>query len=487
MIREHISMLADFYEFNMAYAYFKQNRQKDIVYFDVFTRKHPDNNGYIIFNGLHRVIENILNFKFTEDELTYLSQFGYDDDFIDYLRHLKLSIDLYAVADGTVMFKNEPFITIRGSIIECQLIETLILLSVNFSTLITTKASRLVNAAQGRTILEFGARRAQGIDAAIEGARCAMIGGCQATSNTLAGFLYQVDIEGTMAHSYIQLFETEYEAFLSFAKLNPNNCSLLVDTYNTLNSGIPNAIRVAKEYLIPNGYRLKAIRLDSGDLAYLSKKARRLLDEAGLHDCLIVASNSLDETLISNLLTQNAQIDAFGIGEKLITSASSPVIGGVYKIVADELVDCSVRPLIKLSENIEKITNPGYKRIYRFYNKDDNKAIADYIALADEIVPEDEIELFDPNATWKRKIITNYIVRELQQPIFVQGRLVYQQPTLQETIAYAQRELNSLWDEVKRLNNPHNYYVDLSQKLYDLKHQLIEENRQKHIPTVKGN
>lgn len=483
MLKEHVSLLADFYEFSMAYAYYKQNRQNDIVYFDLFTRKHPDQHGYIIFNGLTRVIEAIKNFKFTEEELQYLRDQGFDDDgFIDYLRNVDLKLDIYGVPDGTVMFKNEPLLTIRGPIIECQLVETLFLLSVNYSTLITTKASRIVHASQGKAILEFGARRAQGYDAAVEGARCAVIGGCVATSNTLTGFKYGVPVTGTLAHSYVQLFDTEYEAFLSYAKVQPDNCILLVDTYNTLKSGVPNAIKVAEEYLIPNGHRLKGIRLDSGDLAYLSKEARKMLDDAGLHDCQISASNSLNEDVIDDLIAQDAKIDAFGVGENLITSSTSPVIGGVYKIVADEEDDGSIRPLIKISDNVEKVTNPGYKRVYRFYDKETNKAIADYIALHDEVVPEDELVIFDPVSPWKRQKISNYTLRELHIPIFKQGELVYEVPSLEETIEYTQKELDSMWEEVKRLRYPHQYYVDLSQKLFDLKNNLIELNRQKHIP-----
>ena len=480
MIKQHVSMLADFYEFTMAYAYYNQNRQNDIVYFDLFTRKHPDDNGYIIFNGITRIIEAVKNFKFTEDELEYLRCQGFDDDgFLDYLRHIDLKLDIYGVPDGTVMFKNEPLLTIRGPIIECQLVETLFLLSVNYSTLITTKASRIVKAAQGRAILEFGARRAQGYDAAVEGARCAVIGGCVGTSNTLAGYQYGVPMVGTLAHSYVQLFEDEYDAFLSYAKVHPDNTILLVDTYNTLKSGVPNAIRVSKEFLEPNGYRLKGIRLDSGDLAYLSKETRKMLDEAGLHDVDISASNSLNEIVIDDLIQQGAKIDTFGVGENLITSATSPVIGGVYKIVADEKDDGSIRPLIKNSDNVEKVTNPGLKRTYRFYDNETNKALADYIALCYEVVPEDEITIFDPLAPWKKKTLTNYSIRELHVPIFKQGELVYDVPSLQETIEYTQKELSTMWEEVLRLRNPHEYYVDLSQDLYDLKHDLIDTNIKK--------
>ena len=325
-------------------------------------------------------------------------------------------------------------------------------------------------------MLEFGARRAQGIDAALEGARDAVIAGCVGTSNTLAGIKYDVPISGTIAHSYIQLHESEYEAYLNYVKVNPDNSVLLVDTYDTLRSGVPNAIRVAKDYLIPNGHKLKAIRLDSGDLAYLSKKARVLLDEAGLTDTKIVASNSLDEYIIDDLILQDAKIDIFGVGENLITSRSNPVLGGVYKVVAYEHGD-DIIPVIKLSDNITKITNPGLKRLVRFYDNDTNKAIADLICLADEVIPLDQYTLFDPDFPWKTKTITNYTFRTLQVPIFVNGQLVYTPKSTLETKAYCQAQMNTLWDEVKRLRNPHSYYVDLSEKLWNLKRDLINKNK----------
>ncbi len=476
---DDLVFLTDLYEFTMAYTYFKQNRHEEVVYFDMFTRKIPDKGGYLIFNGLNKVVESIKNFKFNQAHIDYLRDCGFDDEaFLDYMLNLDLKIDMWSVEDGTVVFANEPLLTVRGTVIQGQIIETLILLSVNYSTLVTTKASRIVNAAQGRSVLEFGARRAHGYDASLDGARGAVIAGATGTSHTLAGFEHGAYISGTMAHSYVQLHDSELEAFTEFATHNPNNAIFLVDTYDTLGSGVPNAIKVAKEVLHPKGNRLKAIRLDSGDLAYLSKEARRMLDEAGLHDTKIMASNSLDEYIIDDLIYQGARIDQFGVGENLITSKSEPVLGGVYKLVAQE-TESGIVPKIKISENIGKITNPGYKRLYRFYDNNSEKALADYIALADEVVPLDEIEIFDQDATWKRKTLTNYTVRELQVPIFVEGECVYELPSLEDIRQYSKSELESIWDEVKRLHYPHRYYVDLSQKLYDLKLELLHTNEKK--------
>jgi nicotinate phosphoribosyltransferase len=472
-----LSMLTDFYEFSMAYAYFKENRHEQIAYFDMFVRKLPDQGGYLIFNGLHRLVEVISNFAFDDDQIAYLrSKNVFDEEFLSYLKNIKLSVDIWSVPDGTVVFNNQPLVTVRGNVIEAQLIETILLLCVNYPTLVTTKASRIVNAAQGRAVIEFGARRAQGFDAAIEGARCAVIAGATGTSNTLAGYQHGLNISGTIAHSYIQTHNSEYDAFVSYAKINPDNCILLVDTYDTLKSGVVNAIKVAHEYLLPNGYRLKAIRLDSGDLSYLSKKARKMLDEAGLNDCKIIASNSLDENLIDDLITQQAQIDIFGVGENLITSKTTPVLGGVYKLVAQEIGE-EIVPKIKISDNLEKITNPGFKKVVRFIDKETQKALGDCVMLADEIVPTDEYTLFDPIAPWKRKTITDYDYQILQVPIFVNGHLVYRVPTVAQTTEYCKNQMNTMWDEVKRLAFPHKYYVDLSQKLWDLKNQMIQDNR----------
>lgn len=473
---EDIVFLTDLYEFTMAYTFFKEDRHEEIVYFDMFARRIPDSGGYMIFNGLTRLIEGIKNFKFNNDHIEYLRECGFDDQaFLDYLLNMELNLDIWAVEDGTVVFANEPLITVKGPMIQAQLIETMLLLSVNYPTLITTKASRIVTAARGRAVLEFGARRAHGFDASLEGARSAILAGAVGTSHTLAGQKFGAYVSGTMAHSYVQMHDNEYDAFLSFAKINPDNSIFLVDTYDTLESGVPNAIRVAHDYLIPNGYRLKGIRLDSGDLAYLSKEARKMLDNAGLEDCKIMASNSLDEYIIDDLIYQGAQIDQFGVGEKLITSKSEPVLGGVYKLVATEK-DGKVIPKIKVSDNIEKITNPGYKRLYRFYDRDTNKAIADYIALHDEVIPEDELTIFDPIAPWKRQTITNYVVRELHVPVFLSGKCVYEERDLFDVAKYAEMERETFWEEVKRLHYPHNYYVDLSQELYDLKLSLLHEH-----------
>lgn len=468
--------LTDLYEFTMAYTYYKEKRHEEIVYFDMFTRKVPNQGGYLVFNGLAKLIEALNSYRFTQEHIDYLYEQGFTDQgFLDYLLNMELNLDVWAVEDGTVVFPHEPLITVCGTVIEAQLIETLLLLSVNYSTLTATKASRIVNAARGKDVLEFGARRAHGYDAAIEGSRAAIIGGCVGTSHTIAGQKFGAKTSGTMAHSFIQLYEDEYEAFLAFCRQNPDNSVLLVDTYDTLESGVPNAIKVAKEYLIPNGYRLKAIRLDSGDLAYLSKAARKMLDDAGLEDCKIMASNSLDEYLIDDLIYQGAEIDQFGVGENLITSKSDPVLGGVYKLVAEEK-DGTIIPKIKVSENIGKITNPSYKRLYRFYDSKTNKALADYVALADEEIPTEEIEIFDPAAPWKRKTLTNYVIRELQVPIFEKGKCVYKVPSLDEVAIYSKIERETMWEEVKRLHYPHQYYVDLSQKLYNLKIELLHKH-----------
>lgn len=476
ILLDDVVFLTDLYEFSMAYTYFKENKHEEMVYFDMFTRKIPDGGGYLIFSGLSRLIEGIKHFRFQDKHIEYLRECGFEDEaFLQYLRDMKLELDIWAVEDGTVVFANEPLITVYGTVIQAQLIETMLLLSINYPTLVATKASRIVTAARGRAVLEFGARRAHGYDASLEGARAAIIAGATGTSHTLAGQKYGAYVSGTMAHSFIQLHNSELEAFESYARINPENSVFLVDTFDTLKSGVPNAIKVAKEVLHPMGHRLKAIRLDSGDLAYLSKEARKLLDEAGLEDCKIMASNSLDEHIIDDLIYQGAQIDQFGVGENMITSKSEPVLGGVYKLTAQD-VDGNIIPKIKISDNIGKITNPGYKKLYRFYDNNTNKALADYIALHDEVIPQDEIEIFDPLAPWKRKTLTNYSVRELQVPIFEKGQYVYEEPTLYDISVYAKQERDTFWDEVKRLHYPHNYYVDLSQKLYDLKLELLHEN-----------
>lgn len=470
-------LLTDLYEFTMAYTYFKQNKHEDIAYFDMFVRTIPDQGGYLIFNGLNQLINQINNYAFSIDDIQYLRSLEiFDEAFLSYLSNMELKLDIWSIEEGTPIFANEPLVTVRGPLIQTQLIETLLLLCVNYPTLVTTKARRIVESAKDRSVMEFGVRRAQGVDAAIEGARAAYIAGCIGTSNTLAGKKYNIPTSGTMAHSFIQMHESEYQAFLDYVKIQPNNAVLLVDTYDTLNSGVLNAIRVAHDYLIPNGYRLKGIRLDSGDLAYLSKKSRLLLDQNGLYDCKIIASNALDEDIIDDLLIQEARIDIFGVGENLITSRSQPVLGGVYKVVAYEKGD-DIIPTIKLSENIGKITNPGFKKLIRFYDKDSNMAIADLICLADEVIPYDEYVIFDPISPWKKKTITNYSYKQLQKPIFVNGSLVYKIKNTEETKEYCKEQMSTIWAEAKRLRNPHKYYVDLSQKLFDLKNSLIEKNK----------
>lgn len=471
-------LITDYYEFSMAYALFKKGKHKQVGYFDVFVRTIPDSGGYYVYNGLHRIIDYISNFSFDEEQLSFLQASGhYDDDFIEYLRNLQLKLSIYSIKEGTPVFANEPVMTVIGSLVEAQLIESFILQSINYSSLVATKASRMVQIDRDKTYLEFGTRRAHGADASVEGARAAYLAGFAGSACTEAGLQYGVPVAGTMAHSFVQMYDDEYAAFLDFAKIHPNNCILLVDTYNTLKSGVPNAIKVAQEYLIPNGHKLKAIRLDSGDLAYLSKQARAQLDEAGLHDTQIVVSNSLDEYTITDLLLQGAPIDTFGVGERLITSRSHPVMGGVYKVVALMDKQGNVTPTIKLSDTIEKITNPGFKRIYRFYDNKTHKAMADVITLHDEYVPLDEYEIFSPTEPWKRKTLTNYYYEELQVPIFTNGKLVYDVPTLDAVREYHQAQMDTLWSEVKRLNKPHKYFVDLSQKLFDLKNELVEEKR----------
>jgi len=474
---DQLTLLTDFYEFTMAYTYFKEGKHEDIAYFDMFVRNIPDGGGFLIFNGLNRLIEVIRNFKFTQNDITFLRKnYHFDEEFLEYLLNMNLSIDVWSVEEGTPVFANEPLVTIRGTTVQAQIIETLLLICINYPTLVTTKAARIVYASKGRAVMEFGARRAQGIDASLEGARGAVIAGCIGTSNSLAGQTYSVPVSGTIAHSYIQLHESEFEAFMNYCKVNPTNSTLLVDTYDTLKSGVPNAIRVAKEYLIPNGHKLNGIRLDSGDLAYLSKKARIMLDEAGLQSTKIIASNSLDEYIIDDLILQDAKIDIFGVGENLVTSKSNPVLGGVYKVVAYEK-DEEIIPVIKISDNITKITNPGLKNLIRFYDNETHKALADLICLADEVIPLDTYTLFDPDYPWKKKTITNYTFRHLQVPVFVNGQLVYKRKTTMETKAYCQQQMETLWDEVKRLRNPHNYYVDLSDKLWNLKNDLISKNK----------
>ena len=480
-MKQHLNhtMLCDFYELTMGNGYFQTGLGEQICYFDVFFRSVPDGGGFAIAAGLEQVIEYIQNLRFDEEDIEYLrGKGGFSEEFLDYLRRFKFTGDIWAVPEGTPIFPREPILTVRATAIQAQFVETFLLLTLNHQSLIATKASRIVRAADGRPVSEFGSRRAQGPDAALLGARAAYLAGCSGTACTLADELYGSPAGGTMAHSWVQMFPDEYTAFKTYCELYPHNATLLVDTYNVLHSGVPNAIRAFKEVLLPQGITTCGIRLDSGDLAYLSRKARKMLDEAGLTGCRIFASNALDEYLIRDLLLQGAAIDAFGVGERLITSRSEPVFGGVYKLAAIEDAQGNIIPKIKLSENAAKITNPHFKKVYRLYAKEDGKAFADLITLHDEVMDFTQpLELFDPEATWKRHTLTDYTAQELLVPIFKGGELVYQVPTLDEARAYCARQLELQWDEVKRFENPHNYYVDLSQKLWDLKQRMLEERR----------
>ena len=475
MDQRNLSMLCDFYELTMGNGYLEMGFNQKIAYFDVFFRNVPDGGGFAIAAGLEQVVEYIQQLHFSEDDIEFLkSKNIFSEKFLDYLRNFHFSGDIYAVREGTPIFPGEPILTVRAPALEAQLVETYVLLALNHQTMIATKASRIVRAAQGRAVLEFGSRRAQGADAAIIGARAAYIGGCAGTACTLTDKMYGVPAGGTMAHAWVQMFDSEYEAFKAYCEVYPDNATLLVDTYNTLKSGVPNAIRVFKEMLVPKGITNFAIRLDSGDISYLSKKARKMLDDAGLPNCKITASNALDEHLIRDLVMQGAQIDTFGVGERLITSRSEPVFGGVYKLAAVENDAGEIIPKIKVSENTTKITNPGFKRVYRYYDKDSGKALADEICLRDETIDfEQPHDIFDPNATWKVKTLDNYVVRDLLEPIFMNGELVYQLPELKEIQAYCKAQQDTLWDEVKRFENPHKYYVDLSWKLWTLKRDLL--------------
>lgn len=471
------TLMCDFYELTMANGYFNTEMKNQICYFDVFYRTIPDGGGFAIAAGLEQVIEYIENLKFTEEDIEYLrSQKVFSEEFLEYLKTFKFTGDIYAVKEGTPIFPKEPIMVIKGNAIEAQFIETYVLAAINHQSLIATKANRIVRAAHGKAIAEFGSRRAHGAEAAILGARAAYIGGVNATACTQTGKIYNVPVTGTMAHSWVQMFPDELTAFKKYCETYPDNVTLLVDTFNVLKSGVPNAIKAFNEVLLPLGKRPKAIRLDSGDIAYQSKKARKMLDAAGYPDCKIVASNSLDEYIIRDLLYQGANIDSFGVGERLITSKSCPVFGGVYKLVAVEK-DNEVLPKIKISENIGKITTPHFKKIYRLFENATDKAIADYLTVYDEKMPEDEIELFDPEAIWKRKVINDYYYEELLIPIFLKGKKVYENPSLNEIRDYCLKQVDRLWDEVKRFENPHNYYVDLSQKLWDVKHNLLEKNK----------
>ena len=474
----NMTMLCDFYELTMGNGYLEAGLKDRITYFDIFFRDVPDHGGYAICAGLERIIAYIQDLHFSEEDIEYLrSKDLFSERFLDYLRDFKFTGDVWAIPEGTPIFPREPIITVRAPAIQAQLVETFLLLIFNHQSLVATKTNRIVRAAEGRVILEFGSRRAQGTDAAISGARAAYIGGCAGTACTISDQLFGVPAGGTMAHAWVQMFDSEYEAFKTYCEVFPTNATLLVDTYNTLKSGVPNAIKAFNEVLRPKGITKCAIRLDSGDIAYLTREARQMLDEAGWESCKISCSNALDEYLIQDLLNQGAQIDLFGVGERLITARSEPVFGCVYKLAAVEDEAGNIIPKIKVSENVGKITNPHFKKVYRFYGNDTGKAIADYICLHDEVVDDSrDLEIFDPQATWKRKNIYNFTAKELLVPIFQNGELVYDMPSLPDIQKYCAAQVDTLWDEVQRFDNPHTYYVDLSQKLWDIKYALLKSN-----------
>ncbi len=472
--RTNYTMLLDFYELTMANGYFVSGKADEIAYFDVFFRDIPDGGGYAIAAGLDEVIGYIENLNFTEEDITYLrSKHIFDERFLEYLKTFRFTGDIYAIPEGTPIFPREPIMTVRAPAIEAQFIETFVLLALNHQSLIATKANRIVRAAAGRPVAEFGARRAQGAEGAIYGARAAFIGGCSSTSCTMSDRDFQAPASGTMAHSWVQMFDSEYEAFETYCRIYPNNATLLIDTYNVLNSGLPNAIRAFKEILVPQGIRNFGVRIDSGDIAYLTKKIRAAFIREGFSEAKIVVSNSLDEYIIRDIISQGAEIDAFGVGERLITAKSDPVFGGVYKLVAKEK-NGIIEPKIKISENPEKITNPHFKKVYRIYDNESGKAAADLLCVYDETIDESKpLEIFDPQNTWKRKTFTNYHLRTLLEPIFRNGKRVYTSPSAAEIRAYCDEQTDKLWDEVKRFENPHEYYVDLSQKLWDIKQKML--------------
>ena len=471
----NLSMVMDFYELTMSNGYFKGEDTDTKVVFDVFYRRNPDNGGFAIFAGLQQIIEYIENLHFSEDDIQYFRELGlFDEEFLDYLLKFKFTGDIYSMPEGTVMYPSEPVITVVAPLIDAQLIETAILLEINHQSLIATKTRRICKAAGDRVVSDFGARRAHNIDAAVYGARAAVIGGAKSTATVLAGQLFDIPVSGTMAHSFIMYYQDEFTAFKKYAKTYPDSAVFLVDTYDVLKSGVPNAIRVAKEVLEPLGRRLKGIRLDSGDLAYLSKKARQMLDDAGLEDCIIIASNSLDEFTIHSLVSQGACIDSFGVGERLITSKSDPVFGAVYKIAA-VWKDGQFEPRIKISENIEKITNPGFKMLYRVYDEN-NKAIADLIACRDEIINDgEELYYIDPQKPWKKSKFTGCRFKPLQEKVVDKGVFIGERKTVQEIAVYVKEKIdNEIRDEEQRFENPHKHYLDMTPLYYKMKCELLK-------------
>ena len=471
---ENKTLFTDFYELTMAQSYFDQGKQNEKGYFDIYFRSNPFNGGYAMTGGLGETIEYIKNFRFEEKDIEYLrSQKCFSEEFLNYLKDLKFTGDIYAMPDGTAIFPNEPALTVKANMVEAQIIETALLANFNHGTLVTTKAKRVTSEAKDIPVMEFGARRSRGMDSGVEASQHAYIGGCMGTSNILAGMKYDIPVLGTMAHSFIQEADYEYEAFLAYAKSHPDNCVFLVDTYDTLKSGIPNAIRVSREYLEPNGYKLKGIRIDSGDLVYLSKAAKEMLTAAGYPDATICLSNGLDEYSISNMLNSRAVIDSIGAGDNI--TASKERVNGVYKLVAVEK-DGEIIPKIKVSGDTVKTTNPGVKKVYRFYDYDTGKVLGDVIARNDEMIPTDKYTLVSDKDPWKKTNITDYRIRELQVPIFKDGKLVYEEPSIQEKQVYCQREFETLTDRITDINNPHTYYVDLSDEERALKEYMLYES-----------
>lgn len=475
-MKRNLTLLTDFYELTMANGYFSSGCADQIAYFDMFFRKIPDNGGFAVFAGLEQIIEYIKNIKFEKDDIEYLrSKNLFDEDFLEYLSDFKFSCDIYSVPEGTPVFPNEPLITVRGPVAQAQFIETMILLTANHQSLIATKANRIVRAAAGRPVMEFGSRRAQGYDGAVYGARAAYIGGCSGTACTISDRLFGVPAIGTMAHSWVQLFDSELEAFRKYASVYPDSCTLLVDTYSVLKSGVPNAITVFKE-LKAAGHKPCGIRIDSGDIAYLSKEARKMLDEAGFPECKITASNSLDEYIIRDLISQGAEIDSFGVGERLVTSKSEPVFGGVYKLCAVEK-EGKIIPKIKISENSAKITTPSYKEVWRIFDNKTGKAMADVVTVAGEVIDDTKPYLiFHPDYTYKKKLLTDFTAKKLQVPVFINGECVYESPDVKQIQTYSKNQIDCIWEEVKRFENPQEYYVDISEKLWNIKNDMLSEN-----------
>lgn len=473
----NLTMIMDLYELTMANGVFTSDMKDTVTYFDMFFRRIPDKGGYAIMAGLEQLIEYMNNLKFTDEDIAYLTSLNlFRPEFIDYLKNFKFSCDVWAVPEGTVIFPHEPIVTVRGPIMQALMLETMLLVTINHQSLIATKANRIVRAANGRPVMEFGARRAHGHGASYYGARAAIIGGCTGTSCLLTAKDFGVKASGTMAHSWVQLFPDEYTAFKTYAEEYPDSCMLLVDTYNVLKSGIPNAIKVFDEVLKPLGKRPLGIRIDSGDITYITKKARKMLDDAGYPDCKICVSNSLDEYLIRDMIFQGAKVDSYGVGERLITASSEAVFGGVYKLSAVDNKG-EIIPKIKISENEAKITIPGVKIPWRLYDRETGKAIADVITMGHEKIDSSEpYEIFDPNHTWKRKVVTDFIAKKLQVKVFENGKQVYESPSVKEISAYRQEQVDSMWDEVIRFENPHTYYVDLSEELWELRHSLLNQH-----------